>query len=549
MGRKPNEETTIIYSGGAWHAYVYAGRGSDGRLKRVHRQMTAPRTDVPPEAFTQVVRALETERNAGRAITNRRWKLEDWLEHWHATIAPLKAGYNTLRKTYGNSIQNYLKPMLGGFYLDELTASKFNTLYLQLQKEGLAGSTIGLIHATARAALSAAYDDDAISVNVAAKASAPASRSNSPESLDDDEVARVLEVLARRPDPSRWYLLLLGMRQGEALGLGVHHFAPDTGMISIQRQLQRRTYEHGCGAPESCAKPNCRTADCPGKAWEHGCKNPRSCAKPNCNRRIYPSEIAKPRSGERKPWGRPCGPTCTGHARACPQRVKGKCRKHKNCQPCPEGCVKHAIKCPQRRGGLVLVEYDLNPAALPGEQVPQTRGRPRRRSQEQELETKSEAGKRRAALPPFAMEAMYRRLEIRGAHRERAGTMWEGPQWGNVLFCNERGRPIDPKQDWAQWGLILEEANVRYREPHVGRRTAATTMLQMGTDRRIVMAFFGWASEAMLKRYQDVPDELLIEAATSMGERYQSSATNSATTPGLLAGFDAMNAGYDEALR
>jgi integrase len=533
MGRKPNEETSILYSKGAWQAYVYAGRGSDGRLKRVHRQLTAPQTDEPPEVFVQVVRALEAERDAGRDITSRRWKFEGWLVHWHATIAPLTAGYNTLKKTYGNSIRNYLAPMLGGFYLDELTASKFNQLYYRLQVEGLAESTIGLIHATARAALSAAFNEDAVTVNVAAKATAPTVKANSPDPFDDDEIGRILDVLTRRNDPARWYLLLLGMRQGEALGIGEHHYTPDTGMLSIKRQLQRRPYEHGCASPAECARPNCRTADCPGRAWEHGCKDPRSCAKPHCHRKIYPSENAKPRSGKRTAWAKPCGPSCTGHARACPQKVKGACRRHTDCKPCPGGCTKHALKCPRRRGGLVLVDYDTAPASLDGEPVAQTRGRPRKRSQEQELDPKTEAGNRRAALPPFMVEAMDRRVAIRAAQRERAGTMWEGAQWGNVLFCDDLGRPVDPRRDYGEWGVILKEAGVRYREPHAGRRTAATTMLKMGTDRRIVMAFFGWASEAMLKRYQDVPDELLIEAAASMGDRYRgSSATGSATGAG-----------------
>ncbi|WP_415646126.1 hypothetical protein [Stackebrandtia soli] len=51
------------------------------------------------------------------------------------------------------------------------------------------------------------------------------------------------------------------------------------------------------------------------------------------------------------------------------------------------------------------------------------------------------------------------------------------------------------------------------------RKTAATLMLKMGVEPRIVMAYFGWASETMFRTYQDVPDGLLMEAAQSVGAK------------------------------
>jgi site-specific recombinase XerD len=114
--------------------------------------------------------------------------------------------------------------------------------------------------------------------------------------------------------------------------------------------------------------------------------------------------------------------------------------------------------------------------------------------------------------------------------RERAGSAWEGERWQTV-FCDELGRPVDPRRDWPEWGELLAEAGVvEYREPHVNRRNAAKAALVMGVDRRVVMAMFGWASEAMVTRYQDVPDELLIEAAERIGERYTRTRTTGSTT-------------------
>lgn len=75
---------------------------------------------------------------------------------------------------------------------------------------------------------------------------------------------------------------------------------PTTRTLRIARQLQRRTWEHGCADPHAC--------------------------------------------GARYHKIKPCPDGCKRHTRACPP-------------PCPDDCTSHARWCPQRRGGgLVDVE-------------------------------------------------------------------------------------------------------------------------------------------------------------------------------------------------
>ncbi len=39
------------------------------------------------------------------------------------------------------------------------------------------------------------------------------------------------------------------------------------------------------------------------------------------------------------------------------------------------------------------------------------------------------------------------------------------------MFCQPNGHPIDPRDDWEQWGELLKAAGVRYVRVHDGRHT------------------------------------------------------------------------------
>ena len=80
---------------------------------------------------------------------------------------------------------------------------------------------------------------------------------------------------------ARWTLALaLGLRQGEVLGVcwddpTVPGKGGTEGAMTVRRQLQRVTWQHGCPDPYSClnqaGKPTKRGADCP-QRWGGGLK-------------------------------------------------------------------------------------------------------------------------------------------------------------------------------------------------------------------------------------------------------------------------------------
>ena len=522
MSREPR---TLMFEGrdGRWHAYIYAGRKADGSPDRRHREAATK------EELTPKVLELEAEIDVhGAPKVGRSKRFGDWLDEWITTYAPLQVRHTTLR-CYQSQIRNYLKPRLGKWRLSELNKRHFATLYRDLQTEGLAPASVHLVHRTASVALNRAMDFEEVGIRTnpaaAARNALPSIRTEAVVPLDADEVARITEAVADERNHARWWLAFMGARQGEVLGLKWSDIDWDSGIITIRRQLQRQTYQHGCGTPAKCASQFCTAAEgceetCRGRRWGHGCDDPQMCALPHCLRPTYPSDDA--RGGKRKP----CPPRCSGHGRACPERRRSACTIKAHSIACPPGCTRHARHCPQKVGGLVFTEVEGAAGATGTTELSAARRGGRRRSN-RDLRPKSQAGNRRLPLP----EVVRNELRVHQARQEleqaEAGSMWAGH---GLIFTTRLGAPIDPRDDWEDWEEILDAAGVEYLPLHGARHSAATFLGGLGVDSVIAMAMLGWASPEMAKRYQHVPDTHLIAAADRLGEAaFRRTATGGAT--------------------
>lgn len=477
-----------------WRCTVTAGTLPDGSPDRRHLR------NKDRAILAQKVLAIEATIDKGLTpYTGRTQTLAQWLTYWLENIAPLRAGYSTIRGTYRPSVVHHLIPCLGQWPVGAVPLDKLNTFYLQRVKDGWAPKTVAHCHTTLKLALDQAVEYGYATTNIAKSATPPTVHESPVEPLNVDEVGRLLDVISTRRNALRWHLALLGLRQGEALGAQWKHLDLDARILSVVTKAQRRTYQHGCKDPLTCAAKVCRTRgeNCPQRNWAHGCSNPRACASRVCNRPTYPSD---------KTPKKPCPRGCTGHARGCPERVKGECTKHKDCSPCPPGCAGHAAQCPERVGGVVLVE----PEVQVEEDRPRKRGS--RRRTERALRTKTPAGTRRISIPSQLVEDFEQHQDQQNKERDHAGNKWTEH---GLLFCTPFGRPIDPSRDWAEWAAILEAAGIPHLELHGARHTAATFLLQRGVDRRVVLETMGWGVD-MTRRYQHVPDELLHAASDAL---------------------------------
>lgn len=463
--KKQRPVSVSIFHGtdGLWHGYLTVGTRPDGRPDRRHRRAKTY------EECADKIRQLETQRDSGTLPRpGRPPTVEVWLRHWCENIARPTVSYSTYQNSYRYAVYRYLIPGLGAHRLDALEPEHLEALYAKLRRRGLSEATVALIHRTARTALAEAVRRDKLALNPASRVKLPKPTPFEVDPLSVDEARRLLAACATRRNGARWSVAMLGLRQGEALGLHWADLDFDTGILTVRGQAQRRTWQHGCKDPVACAVRRCRRKPCR-PAWAHGCPDPATCR--------------------------------ASQGRACRKRKPAHCPDHRgDCPPpCADGCVRHAAFCPDRHGGGIVLDDRTD-----------RRGANRRR-----VRTKSEAGTRRLGVPTEVLAELRAHRRRQREERLLAGSLWRDH---GLIFCSETGRPVDAGTDRAQWKALLVEAGVRDVRGHDARHFAATALLLKGVDRRVVMDVMGWSSERMLTRYQHVVDEMRTEAARRLGD-------------------------------
>lgn len=236
-----------------WIATIDLGWGPDGKRKR--RVMTA-------KTKMEVIRKLakvQTDIARHGATTSGTTTVKTYLQQWLTTIRVKP----TTLATYRNNVHRYLIPALGRRRLDQLEPQHVREMLLWIEQQGLSPSTVNGAHRVLRAALSDAVDDQRIPRNVARNVTAPSGSGRTQKSLT---AAQAKALLRSQPvtDPlaCRWAVaLLLGIRQGEALGMEWDRVNLDDGTLDLSWQLQRIPYRHGCGDPPVCGRK--RAGSCP----------------------------------------------------------------------------------------------------------------------------------------------------------------------------------------------------------------------------------------------------------------------------------------------
>jgi len=132
------------------------------------------------------------------------------------------------------------------------------------------------------------------------------------------------------------------------------------------------------------------------------------------------------------------------------------------------------------------------------------------------VQPKSRAGRRTIALPSPLRDALRAHRTAQLAERIVAGSEWQNQ---DLVFCQENGRPIDPRSDHRAWRALLADAKVSQARLHDARHTAATLLLQQGVPARVAMEMLGHSQISLtLGTYSHVAPELAEDAARRMGE-------------------------------
>lgn len=167
-----------------------------------------------------------------------------WLDTWAASY--LGSVKHSTRSCYEGCIRNHLKPAFGSVRLEALHPHMIQSFYNGLSveqdgRQGLASSTVQLIHLVLNEALKQAVKLGYIRNNPAAVCTLPRKERKEKTPLDGETVGAFLEaVKGHRFETLFTVALFTGMREGELLGLMWDCVDFERGTIRIDKQLQRK---------------------------------------------------------------------------------------------------------------------------------------------------------------------------------------------------------------------------------------------------------------------------------------------------------------------
>jgi integrase len=308
--RAPNGASSIYFGEyeQCWVGRVTVGVRDDGRPDRrtIKRQTEAE--------VIRAVRELERARDTGKVRKpGSVWTVEKWLTHWVENIAKPSVKYKAYQ-AYRTAIYHHLIPGLGKHRVDKVEPEHFEKLYASIVDAGRKPATAHQVHRTARTAFGEAFRRGHLTRNPVELAKSPRVEEEEIEPFEAEEIQRLIKTALDRRNGVRFVLALaIGTRQGETIGLKWARLNKPAKMLTIARQLQRRTWEHGCADPHACGEKYHRAKPC----------------KETCARH------------KRRPCPPPCPPDCASHARWCPQREGG-------------GLVDAEVKSRAGRRGIVL---------------------------------------------------------------------------------------------------------------------------------------------------------------------------------------------------
>ena len=173
-----------------------------------------------------------------------------WLDHWYQRECKPKIRPKT-QADYENRIYQHIIPELGAIPLAKLTAADLQQFYNRLKEggrllrvdqygPGLSDRMVKSCHVTCRMALDQAVAQGLILKNPALSCKAPVTRPKEMQVLTGEEIQR---LLIQAKEDGCFELLLLelttGLRRGEILALRWDDLDFRTGVLRVERQVQR----------------------------------------------------------------------------------------------------------------------------------------------------------------------------------------------------------------------------------------------------------------------------------------------------------------------
>ena len=131
-------------------------------------------------------------------------------------------------------------------------------------------------------------------------------------------------------------------------------------------------------------------------------------------------------------------------------------------------------------------------------------------------ELKTSSSVRNLPLPKEILELFKQRKREQLEQRLKLGAKWI--ETGQV-FTTTNGTSIDNGNDRKAWDKLLRESGVRPIKLHAARHTAATTLLEHGTDIVVVSRLLGHSNiQTTVEYYAHVKEDSKLKAINSLGK-------------------------------
>ena len=188
---------------------------SPGRRSRVVRGFRGTKREAE-----RALNELVVEVSSGRASASSA-TLADLIHRWLENVGPTLSP-RTLQG-YQRLADKRIIPALGSTKLNKLTAAHLDRFYRSLSGEGLAPSSVRMVHAVISSALNQAVRWGWVGENAADRATPPPVRHQPVKPPDPDDVIRLIEAAKRSRYPELGLFLhvaaVTGARRGELIAL------------------------------------------------------------------------------------------------------------------------------------------------------------------------------------------------------------------------------------------------------------------------------------------------------------------------------------------
>lgn len=223
-------------SDGRWYGVIEAGYTARGGRRRitVSAKTEAEAKRRLKEKQRQV--AAEGVSDASSRTTVKAWS-ETWLEMTQRTLRPKPWA------TDASAVRKWIVPTIGHKRLEQLTPGDIRAVADAQRKAGRSTSTAHRTHVTLLSMLRAARQEGHQVPPRVVEVKAPALAVSDRTDMPIPAALAILREASFLPHGSRWAMAFLhGMRQGECLGLTEDALDLDTGLVTVEWQLQQLPY-------------------------------------------------------------------------------------------------------------------------------------------------------------------------------------------------------------------------------------------------------------------------------------------------------------------